>query len=822
METNIVRFRTPDYPSIYAFTFEGDYENRRWTHRSGGSGLVKVGYTTRKVQDRVNEQVHGVDRPVILLDEVALTDSGDTFTDHEVHERMRANGAYQIIGKGLHREWFEATLDEVRIAIAEVRQGGKVRAPNDFPLRPEQQAAVDMTATYFHSHEDSQARHFLWNAKMRFGKTFTAYQLALKMGWQRLLILTYKPAVEDSWRTDLETHQDFEDWQFIGTGERWEDIDQEFPYVWIISFQDIRRKDPSGRIKERLEAAHLIDWDCIILDEYHFGAWNAAAKELYDADQSRSGEDLDVYEPNTFQQMDEMPLNADHWLYLSGTPFRALAEGEFDEDQIFNWTYSDEQAAKRQWSGVKEENPYAELPQLVMMTYRIGDSARKRAERTFNDEFDLNTFFGAKGKGTDARFTMEDDVQDWLDWLHWRPVPSESGRQDAPPFADRNVLPALSHSVWHLPDVASCNAMHELLQRPNNAFFHDYKIICAAGSRAGIGVKALDPLRQAMGDGTRTRTITLTCGKLLTGVTVPQWGAIFMLRDTQSAETYFQAAFRVQSPWSVRNVGFPSRPHVIKHQAYVFDFAPNRALNMIHGYCSRLSREVRESPQDEVRQFLNFLPVLAYDDGKLRQLDETALMDMAASGIGAVMLARRWQSPRMVNLDRAGLAAILNNENLLRSLENMEAFRNLRQYAERIISSDDAVKRVKREGRSRTSALKSDEKDAKKKRKSIEDALLQFLCKVPIFMYLTDYREEALVDIIRSIEPELFTKVTGLRICDFDALCKIGVFNTQLLNPTIYAFRRQESIQLHGSGQDAAQHSAGRLQLGTLPPQILR
>ena len=809
MKTNTVKFVKPEFPSIYAYTIEGDYESRLWTHRSGGQGLIKVGYTTRSVQKRVSEQVYGVDRPIILLDEVALTSDGNVFKDHAVHKRLRSNGAYQFTESGLRNEWFEATLNEVRIAVAEVKFGRKITAPNDFTMRPEQQAAVDVTAAYFQSQDDPQARHFLWNAKMRFGKTFTAYQLALKMGWMRVLILTYKPAVEDSWRADLVGHRDFEDWQFIGAGERWEDIDESLPYVWMVSFQDILGKSSSGHIKERLEAAHLVEWDCIILDEYHFGAWNEAAKDLYNADQFRSGENLDVYTFDTLQQRTEMPLNADHWLYLSGTPFRALVEGEFDEDQIFNWTYSDEQSAKLQWSGAAEENPYADLPQLLMLTYRVGDTAHEHAVHAFDDEFDLNTFFKARGTGKNVRFELEGEVQDWLDWLHRRPILDDGVSKDAPPFADRDVLPALAHSVWHLPDVASCFAMYELLQRPCNAFFHEYEVICAAGPRAGVGVKALGPVRKAMGDGTRTRTITLTCGKLLTGVTVPPWSAIFMLRDTQSAETYFQAAFRVQSPWSVRDVGNPLRRQAIKHQAYVFDFAPNRALNMIHGYCSRLSKGVHESPQDEVRDFLNFLPVLAYDDGRLRQLDETALMDMAASGIGSVMLARRWQSPRMVNLDRATLAAILDNKELLSSLENMEAFRSLRQYAERIINTDDAVKRVKRENGSKTSELKSDERNAKKKRKRIEDALLQFLCKVPIFMYLTDYREEALVDIIRSIEPELFTKVTGLSIDDFDSLCEIGVFNAQVLNPAIYAFKRQESMHLHGSVQIKKKLSAG-------------
>lgn len=782
-------------PKIYAFSY-GEYLEKSWERRSGGCGWMKVGYTTKDdVWERIREQTSSsVPSEIKLLwEESAISKHGESFRDTRVHQRLIANGAHQV-----RNEWFEATVDELKIAIAEVKQGRRVTAPESFTMRPEQRRAVDSTAAYFRGQTEEKAKHFLWNAKMRFGKTFASYQLALEMGWTKLLVLTYKPAVEHSWRSDLERHQDFQGWQFIGKGERFEMIDESAPFVWLVSFQDIMQGNAAGEIKERLEAVHLVDWDCIIIDEYHFGAWRDGAKELYFSDDSVEEADIvEDYDTGTSPGR-KLPLCAEHRLYLSGTPFRALAEGEFSEDQIYNWTYADEQNAKRTWIGEPvEDNPYLPLPQLKMLTYKISDATRSRAEVAFDDEFGLNAFFEAKLRNRIPRFNREDEVQRWLDWLH-KPVTIKEQGSDPTPFANPRLRSSLRHIVWHLPNVASCRAMERLLKEPQNIFFGEFEIICAAGKRAGVGVKALRPVQEAIGDGSQTKTITLTCGKLLTGVTIPEWSAIFMLRDTKSAETYFQAAFRVQSPWTRSKDDNPKRKEVVKSEAYIFDFAQNRALEMVYGFCAQQANAKGESDaRSEVREFLNFLPILAYDDGKMTELNETDLMDMATSGVGSAMLARKWQSPRMIDLSRSALEGILNDEELLKSLENIEAFRALRTHARTIVAAERSLKEARAKGK-RNSDTRKEKSEMAKRRKAIETSLLQFLTRVPVFMYLTDYREESLVDVIRNVEPALFTKVTGLKISDFDKLCKLGVFNTQVLNQSIYAFKRQEAFSFEG------------------------
>ncbi len=780
-------------PKIYAYSY-GEYLVKTWEHRSGdGKGWMKIGYTTKEnVMERIQEQT-GASVPIkitLLLEEIAVTDDGQSFRDTDIHQQLISNGGHRV-----HNEWFEVSLDELKIAIAEVKQGRKVTAPENFRMRPEQIAAVKTTADYFRRQNDEKARHFLWNAKMRFGKTFASYQLALEMGWTKILILTYLPAVEDSWKSDLERHQDFESWQFIGKGERFDTIDEQRPYVWFVSFQDLKQRDEGGEVKDRLELVFVEEWDCIIIDEYHFGAWRSSAKDLYASDDSdEEAELVDDYDSET-SPSEELPITTAHRLYLSGTPFRAIAEGEFSEDQIFNWTYADEQGAKRNWTEKDGSvNPYLPLPQLKMYTYEISDATRSFAETQFDDEFGLNQFFHAESQNRIPRFQNENEVQKWLDWLHSSVTVKDQNR-NLGPFADPQLRSSLCHTVWHLPDVKACRAMDHLLNDPRNPFFNDFQVICAAGAQAGIGVNALPPVRRAIGDGSKTKTITLTCGKLLTGVTVPQWGAILMLRDTKSAETYFQAAFRVQSPWTLQNSQDPNQSEIIKPVAYIFDFAQHRALEMVYGFCAQQANAKGErDTKSEVREFLNFLPILAYSDGQLIELDESNLMDIATSGVGSAMLARRWQSPRMINLSRDALQAILNNEELLQSLENMEAFRSLRKITAEILTAEQSIKQAKSQGKPHKSARNK----INKRRKEIQDALLQFLTRVPIFMYLTDYREESLVDVIRNVEPALFTKVTGLKIKDFDTLCQLGVFNTQILNQSIYAFKRQEAQSFLG------------------------
>src|SRR5690606_7389232 len=244
--------------------------------------------------------------------------------------------------------------------------------------------------------------------------------------------------------------------------------------------------------------------------------------------------------------------------------------------------------------------------------------------------------------------------------------------------------------------VASCQAMANLLEKRQNVFYHDYKIIVAAGTQAGIGVHALQPVLDAMTDNPlASKTITLSCGKLSTGVSVKPWTGIFMLRNSSSPETYFQAAFRVQTPWVIKNPDehSPNKTEILKEECYVFDFAPNRALKQIADYAFRLYVN-EKNPERNVEEFINFLPVLAYDGSSMKQIDAAGILDIAMSGTSATLLARRWESALLVNVDNNTLARLMANDEAMKALMNIEGFRNLNQDIETIINKSESVKKA--------------------------------------------------------------------------------------------------------------------------------
>ena len=790
-------------PTIYAYELVGV---------STLIGQIKIGFTSRDAFSRVSEQLRtsGL-KYTIVFEESAMKSDGSSFTDHEVHRLLRKKGFANPEG-----EWFKCTLTDLQQAIREVKTGERTEANRTltFGMRPEQQAAVQKTMDYFVSFKQenpSRTPHFLWNAKMRFGKTFASYQLAKKMQWTKILVLTFKPAVQNAWDEDLMTHVDFEGWQFIArNGLSFEQADPKKPIVCFGSFQDYLGKNTStGGIKTKNEWVHATHWDCVIFDEYHYGAWRESAKELFEAEGKREmefgeGEGMEYFDEGT------MPITTSHYLYLSGTPFRAIASGEFIEEQIFNWTYSDEQKAKDEWKEINGHNPYASLPRMVMMTYQMPDAISKIAMQGEFDGFDLNVFFSADGEGAIATFKYEDEVQKWLDLIRGSFEEATTdylklGTKKPPlPFSHAPLLNVLNHTFWFLPSVASCHAMSNLLKQRQNKFYHDYTVVIAAGQQAGLGVQALPPVLEAMTDNPlASKTITLSCGKLTTGVSVKPWTGIFMLRNSSSPETYFQAAFRVQTPWVIKNPDSisPNKEEILKEECYVFDFAPNRALRQIADYACRLN--VNEAnPEKNVEEFINFLPVLAYDGSSMKQVDAAGILDMAMSGTTATLLARRWESALLVNVDNNTLARLMANQEAMKALMNIEGFRNLNQDIETIINKSEAVKKAKKEANDREISkkekqeLSEEEKEYKSLRKQIQEKLIKFATRIPVFMYLTDYRERSLKDVITQLEPGLFKKVTGLSVKDFELLVSLGLFNSALMNDAVYKFKRYEDASL--------------------------
>lgn len=797
--------RPSSKPTIYAYKLKGVE-----THKD----LIKVGYTSRNANDRIAEQLK-ISRVEyeILLDESAMRNDGSAFTDHEVHSLLKKKGIENQEG-----EWFRCTVQDIKSAILELQTGiiNDDNRTSIFGMRPEQREAVEKCAAYFKSFKNEnhgKTPHFLWNAKMRFGKTFAAYQLAKKMGWKKLLVLTFKPAVQNAWEEDLKTHIDFKGWQFISrNGLTYEDADKSKPFVCFGSFQDFLGKNSLGGIKAKNEWVHAINWDCVIFDEYHYGAWRESAKELFEAE---GGKEEEFAEGEGIEYFDEeiMPITTNSYLYLSGTPFRAIASGEFIEEQIFNWTYSDEQRAKENWKG--KNNPYAALPRMVMLTYQLPDSIRDIAMQGEFNEFDLNVFFSATGTVSSAKFKYENEVQKWLDLIRgaFQETTKDNlklGAKKPPlPFSHAPLLQVLNHTFWFLPSVSSCYAMKNLLEQRQNKFYHDYKVIVAAGTGAGIGVEALPPVLRAMGNPLETKTITLSCGKLTTGVSVKPWTGIFMLRNSSSPETYFQAAFRVQTPWILKNPDSksPNTEEIIKNECYVFDFAPDRALRQIADYSCRLNVD-EINPEKKVEEFISFLPVLAYDGSSMKQIDAAGILDIAMSGTTATLLARRWESALLVNVDNDTLSRLMKNREAMNALMSIEGFRNLNQEIETIINKSELVKKAKKDASEQEPSLSEkrqiseEEKEYKSLRKQIQDKLIKFATRIPVFMYLTDYREHALRDVITQLEPGLFKKVTGITVKDFELLVSLGLFNSALMNDAVYKFKRYEDASLIYVGVD--------------------
>ena len=811
--------RPPVTPTIYVYNLP---------QVPSHAGFIKIGYTERDVETRMNEQLHtsGL-KGKLLYSTSAMCSDGSVISDKDVHRVLRRKGIKQLNEGEDRNEWFKCSVNDVKVALLEIKEGIITTANRTatFEMRPEQYRAVEKTMAYYKfAKKDDPTRppKFLWNAKMRFGKTFASYQLAKKMNLKRILVLTFKPAVESAWREDLMTHVDFDGWQFISNKDahnnninidvQYAHADKSKPIVVFGSFQDLLGTNESGGIKTKNAFIHDTNWDLVIFDEYHFGAWRENAKRLFDNPDEEADSDFDAEtykkeEADNAYNESFLPITTDYYLFLSGTPFRAINSGEFIEDQIFNWTYSDEQRAKEEWKG--SNNPYAALPRMVMLTYKIPDSITQIAKQGEFDEFDLNVFFSAKGKGEDAKFVYENEVQKWLDLIRGAYLPAsvddlKLGQDKRPPmpYSDTRLLNVLSHTLWFLPNVASCQAMYNLMMQKQNAWFNQrYTINVCAGTKAGIGLDALAPVQRSMGDPLTTQTITLSCGKLTTGVTVKPWSGVFMLRNLKSPETYFQTAFRVQSPWEITKDD--GTKEIMKQECYVFDFALDRALRQISDYSCRLNTD-GENPEKKVAEFINFLPVLAYDGSSMKQVSAQDILDIALAGTSATLLARRWESALLVNVDNDTLTRLMNNKEALDALMNIEGFRSLNQDITTIINKTDKIKKLKDKGekasKKEKQELSQEEKERKSLRKQIQEKLIKFATRIPIFMYLTDCRERCLKDVITQFEPALFKKVTGLNVKDFELLCSIGVFNSALMNDAIFKFKRYEDSSLSYTG----------------------
>ncbi|WP_311480263.1 DEAD/DEAH box helicase family protein [uncultured Anaerococcus sp.] len=598
-------------PICYAYTTPGVTYHEGWT---------KIGFTERDVETRVREQVGtaGIRYKIEWEKNAVYEGSNDTFRDSDFHKYLENNNIEREPGL----EWFKIDPLLAKNKFDEFKENrGLIETnlkPAPYKLRNEQEDAVSMTINYFKSHDKGE---FLWNAKPRFGKTLACYDLCMKMGFEKILIVTNRPAIANSWYDDfvkfigpasgyffISRVDALKDKKFVLTREEYMDkvdLDKTKGFIEFVSLQDLKGSIHFGGDKVKLEEVAKTNWDILIIDEAHEGV------DTYKTDQA-------------FNQ-----ITRSNTLHLSGTPFKALANFKFKDDAIYNWTYADEQRAKRDFVGEDfEENPYATLPKLNLFTYQISDIIRDELDDGIDLDgenveyaFDLNEFFSTDERGA---FVYSDDVDKFLDAL-------TDEKRTKFPFSTPELRDEIKHSFWILNRVDSAKALKRKLEL--NPVFREYKIVLAAGDGKiddeVITEESLDRVREAIKD--YDKTITLSVGQLTTGITVPEWTAVLMLANMKSPSLYMQAAFRAQNPCLFSNAG----KHFRKKNAYVFDFDPARTLDIFEQFANDLSPTTSggggddETRKKHVRELLNFFPVYGEDEnGVMIELDAEKVLSI--------------------------------------------------------------------------------------------------------------------------------------------------------------------------------------------------
>ena len=606
--SNLVKTSRPALPQIYAYTTPEIARHDGWT---------KIGYTEQNVRDRLEQQAHTID-VVYKLEwhgNATFEDTGETFHDTDFHGYLRKLDVRDKPGT----EWFEIEPDPAHVRFYEFRENHGVvedtAATIEYRLRDEQERASEETTSYARSHEGGE---FLWNAKPRFGKTLTSYDFCKRVGARRILIVTNRPAIANSWYDDYEKFMGrdsglvfissapaLQDRKYCLTRKQYQDRLQKGGtkgFIEFVSLQDLKGAIDFGGRHDKLEHIATLEWDVLIIDEAHEGVDTLKTDVAFDH------------------------IKRKFTLHLSGTPFKAIANEKFPEEAIFNWTYADEQKAKRDWDDPELQNPYEDLPQLNMVTYQLSDIVADEVRRgvdiageTVEYAFDLNEFFATNENGY---FPHNEDVDRFLDALT---------TQRKFPFSTPELRDELRHTFWMLNRVDSAKALAKKLRQ--HPVFKDYEIVLAAGDGkiddGEASAQAFDKVRKAIAE--HDRTITLSVGQLTTGVTVPEWTAVLMLSNMKSPALYMQAAFRAQNPCLFNMDGKFFR----KKNTYVFDFDPARTLTIFEEFANDLYTDTAsgggtaDDRKQRVRTLLNFFPVIGEDEnGEMVELDAERVLSI--------------------------------------------------------------------------------------------------------------------------------------------------------------------------------------------------
>ena len=540
----------------------------------------------------------------LLYTEVTLYFSGGTvksFNDKAVHEVLLRSGIKRREAANWGSEWFETDLPTAINAIKAVKVGRKSllateisEGQNPIIFRPEQRDAIEKTKKQF-----NKGNQMLWNAKMRFGKTLSALQVIKDLNFRRTLILTHRPVVDDGWYEDFKKiFYDREDFRYGSKirGEKFSALkagtqEEKLRYVYFASMQDLRGSETVGGKFDKNNEIFSTSWDFIIIDEAHEGT------------QTELGQNV----------IKELTKPTTKVLSLSGTPFNLF--DDYNEDELYTWDYVMEQKAKAQWDleHFGDPNPYAGLPTMNIYTYDLG-----RLLHDYIDEdvaFNFREFFRVNDSG---EFVHKKDVATFLDLL------CKKDDSSAYPFSTEEYRNNFRHTLWMIPGVKSALALQRMLEK--HPVFQYFTVVNVAGEGDPTeeeNAEALALLRSKIGnDPDQTRTITLSCGRLTTGVSVKEWTAVLMLSGSfnTAAASYMQTIFRVQTPATINGR--------VKEQCYVFDFAPDRTLKVL-AETAKISTKAGKTSGDDRRamgEFLNFCPVIGMEGSKMRKFDVDAML----------------------------------------------------------------------------------------------------------------------------------------------------------------------------------------------------
>ncbi len=600
-------------PIIYAYTTP---------EISRHDGCTKIGETERDAEGRIGEQVNTADVEYHLewTENAVFSGTIEVFHDHDFHKVLEAYGIERLrsVNTDELTEWFKVEPKRAESLLQDFRHRRITVDQDDiepYVLRNEQKEAVEKTVEFKKENPNGE---FLWNAKPRFGKTLCVYDFAKKINAKRVLIVTNRPAIANSWHSDYLRFLGRQSGYFFVSStdalkgksmvipydnyatdakKRKEDNAEEMGMIYFLSLQDLKGSSFFGGEINKLREISIIDWDLLVIDEAHEGV------DTYKTD-------------NAFNH-----IKRKFTLHLSGTPFKALANAKFRKEAIFNWTYAEEQKKKQELLG-NPDNPYAVLPKLNMYTYQmseiVADKIRQGVEilgETEEYAFDLAEFFRTKElSGGGSVFVYNDQVDMFLDALT---------KKEKYPFSSEELRNELKHTLWLLDRVDSVYALEKKLKA--HEVFKDYHIIAAVGDGSNgdedDNGKAYDKVISAIEK--YDKTITLSVRQLTTGVTIPEWTAVLILSNISSPSLYMQAAFRAQNPCLIttgKTDGKGNAEFRRKENAYVFDFDPARTLTVFEQFANNLNPNTSggggtvEQREKNIKELLNFFPVIAEDE----------------------------------------------------------------------------------------------------------------------------------------------------------------------------------------------------------------